>query len=57
MHASSNLPSMRTKIVGTTVTTLYVYTLWYYEIVMFIQNETNDMMLFIFLYFAHVPVV
>ena len=27
MHTSSNLPSMHTKIVGTTVTTLYVYTL------------------------------
>jgi hypothetical protein len=28
MHASSNLPSMRTKKVGTLVTSLYVSTLW-----------------------------
>ena len=30
MHASSNLPSMRTKKVGTLVTSLYVSTLWHY---------------------------
>ena len=30
MHASSNLPSMRTKKVGTLVTSLYVSTLWLY---------------------------
>jgi hypothetical protein len=29
MHASSNLPSMRTKKVGTLVTTLYVSPLWF----------------------------
>jgi hypothetical protein len=29
MHASSNLPSMRTKKVGTLVTSLYVSTLWW----------------------------
>jgi hypothetical protein len=29
MHASSNLPSMRTKKVGTLVTSLYVSTLWF----------------------------
>jgi hypothetical protein len=37
MHASSNLPSMRTKKVGTLVTSLYVSTLWY-GLVNFIMN-------------------
>jgi hypothetical protein len=57
MHASSNLPSMRTKKVGTLVTSLYVSTLWQnfscQKIVCKLRHETLSNNICFALYFIN----